>query len=41
MTDAINNSGFKKIIVELLADFKNLEYVFVVESNFENNRVDY
>ena len=41
VTDASNNSGFKKIIVELLADFKNLEYVFVVESNFENNRVDY
>ncbi len=35
------NTGFKKINVEPLADFKNLEYVFVIESNFENSRVKY
>ena len=36
-----DNNSFKKIMVELLADFKNLEYVFIVESDLENNRVKY
>ena len=39
--DKVSDNSFKKIIVELLSDLKNIEYVFVVESDFENNRVKY
>ena len=41
INDNGDNTSFRKIIVELLSDFKNLKYVFVVESNFENSRVKY
>lgn len=36
-----DNSSFRKVNVMLLSDFKNLEYVFVIESDFENSRVEY
>tara|TARA_Y100000768_G_scaffold236316_1_gene178718 strand:- start:10894 stop:11763 length:870 start_codon:yes stop_codon:yes gene_type:complete len=36
-----DNSSFRKVNVRLLSDFKNLEYVFVIESEFENSRVEY
>lgn len=36
-----DNSRFRKVNVKLLSDLKNLEYVFVVESDFENSRIEY
>ena len=36
-----DNSRFRKVNVKLLSDLKNLEYVFVVESDFENSRIKY
>ncbi len=41
VADKASDNSFKKIIVELLSDLRNIEYVFVVESDFENNRVKY